>query len=85
MRGRRRLHDDLRPPTDLRADRRRAERALVAGVVIFLLVVGGLLIGLIYGWSALLTGLLCLVPGAALLIVLWLLLRWLEWLSERGE
>ncbi len=85
MRGRRSLPDDLRPPTDMREDRRRAERALVAGVVIFLLVVGGLLIGLIYGWSALLTGLLCLVPGAALVIVLWLLLRWLEWLSERGE
>ena len=69
----------------MRALRRRSERALVIGVVVVFLGVGGLLIGLTYGWPALLTGLLCLVPGVALFVAIWLLLRFLEWLSQRGE
>jgi hypothetical protein len=89
MDGRRRARrgppDEGRPPTDLRAVRRRSERALVVGVVVVLLVIGGLLIGLLYGWPALFTGLLCLVPGAAVFVAIWLLLRFLEWLSQRGE
>jgi fatty acid desaturase len=75
----------IRAPTDLREMRRRSERALVVGVVVVFLVVGGVLIGLIYGWSALFTGLLCLLPGVLLFLTIWLLLRVLEWLSERGE
>jgi fatty acid desaturase len=83
-------HDEGPPrhsglPTDLRAMRRRSERTLVIGVVIVFLGVGGLLIGLIYGWPALFTGLLCLIPGVTIFVVIWLLLRFLEWLSQRGE
>ena len=72
-------------PTDLRKARRRSERALVIGVVVVLLVVGGILIGLIYGWQSIFTALLCLIPGAALFVLLWLLLRFLERLSKGDE
>lgn len=72
-------------PTDLRAARRRFERTLVASVVACLVVGGTILIGLIYGWQSVLTALLCLVPGAGVLILLWLLLRILERFSQRDE
>ncbi|MCU0521456.1 MAG: hypothetical protein MUF84_12275 [Anaerolineae bacterium] len=54
-------------------------------VVVILLVVGGVVIGLVYGWQSTLTGLLCLMPGATVLVLLWLLLRALERLSQRDE
>lgn len=72
-------------PRDSRTERRRFERALLIGAVVLFLVVGSVLIGLIYGWPSLFTGLLCLLPGVGALILLWLLLRFLEWLVERGE
>ena len=65
-------------PTDMRAYRKQLERRLAIAVVIALLVVGSLVIGLVYGWRAVFTGLICLVPGAATLGLLWLLLGWLE-------
>ena len=52
-------------------------------VVAALLVVGGLAIGLVYGWEAIITGLLCLVPGAIGLVLIWLLLRWLSRVVDR--
>ena len=75
-------HND---PTDLRKARRRFERTLIISVVAILLVGGGVLIGLIYGWPSALTGLLCLVPGAAVLVLLWALLRALERFSRHDE
>ncbi|MBN1250375.1 MAG: hypothetical protein JXC32_22110 [Anaerolineae bacterium] len=69
-------------PTDLRGDRRRGERVLVIAVIVALLVVGSTAIGLVYGWQAVFTGLICLLPGAAGLLLLWLLLRLVErWLN----
>ncbi len=63
-----------RKPTNRRQYRKRSERVLL-GVVVFFLVIGGTVaIGLIYGWSAALTGLLCLLPGAVVLVLLWLFL-----------
>lgn len=70
-------------PTDLRGDRRRAERLLVIAVIVALLVVGSAVIGLVYGWPAVITGLICLLPGAAGLALLWLLLQLVErWLNK---
>ena len=72
-------------PTDLRGARKRDERRLVIAVVVALLIVGGLVIGLVYGQEAVITGLLCLVPGAAGLVLIWLLLRWLDHVAKREE
>ena len=64
--------------TDMREYRKTLERRLIIAVIVALLVVGSVVIGLVYGWRSVLTGLLCLVPGAAILGLLWLLLGWLE-------
>jgi len=48
-----------------------------------LLIIGGGLIYLIYGKWALATGLLCLFPGAGLILFLWGLLSVIErWVEE---
>lgn len=60
---------------NLRQYQRRLERDLVIGVVVLLVVVGSGLTGLIYGWQATFTALLCLVPAAVALVVLWWVLR----------
>jgi protein-S-isoprenylcysteine O-methyltransferase Ste14 len=70
-------------PTDMREYRKKLERRLVVAVVVALLVVGSVVIGLVYGWQSILTGLICLVPGAAILGLLWLLLNWLERFVDR--
>jgi hypothetical protein len=41
--------------------------------MVFLVVVGGATIGLVYGWSVAATGAICLVVGATMLGVLWLI------------
>ena len=55
-----------RPPTDLRANRRKLDRNLAWAVVVFLVGVGGLLIALIYGAGAAVLGISCLATGAGL-------------------
>ena len=73
-----------RQPTDLRRYRRQLERRLLVAVVVSLVVVGSLLIGVIFGWPAALTSLACLVPGALVVVTLWLLLKAIEHLvAER--
>ena len=67
-----------RKPTDMRAYRRRSERNLVIAVVVFFMIVGSIIIGLVYGWMALFTGLLFLVPGVVVFVLLWWLLKVLE-------
>jgi hypothetical protein len=48
-----------------------------------LLIIGGGLIYLLYGKWALATGLLCLIPGAGLILFLWGLLSVLErWVGD---
>ena len=64
--------------------RRQTERRLVAGFFVLLLVVGGALIGGIYGWGGMIGGLLsivaCTLALAGVAGLLWLLLtaagRW---------
>ena len=71
-----------RPPTDYRNYRRRSDRNLAIAVVIFLVGVGGTLIALIYGGGAAALGLICLLAGAGLFGLIWLILtligRWAE-------
>jgi len=69
------MRGERRQPTDVRRYRRRTERHLLVAVLVMLVVVGSALIGLIYGWRSTFTALLCLLPGALLIVVLWLLLK----------
>jgi hypothetical protein len=52
-------------------------------VILTLIFVGGGLIALTYGPQALLIGLLFLLGGAALILILWLLLKGIEKLRDR--
>jgi hypothetical protein len=72
-------------PTDLRAYRRRSERNLVIAVVVSFLIVGSIIIGLVYGWVSLITGFLFLLPGVAIFVLLWLLLKGLERLTREKD
>ena len=72
-----------RPPTDYRAYRRRTDRNLALAVVVTLVGAGGALIALIYGRGAAVLGVLCLLSGAAIFGLLWLILSLLErWSSN---
>ena len=71
------------PPTDTRKIKRTTDKQLLLLVVGTLLLVGGGLIFLIYGKWALATGLVCLIPGAGLILFLWGLLSLIErWVGE---
>ena len=72
-------------PTDMRKVRQRQERLLVIAVVGVLLVAGGLTIGIVYGWQSVVTGLLCLIPGAVGLVLIWLVLRLIEGVLDRWD
>ena len=65
-------------PTDMRAYRKRSERQLVIAVVVVLVVIGSVVIGLVYGWQSILTALLCLLPGAGVILLIWLFLSAIE-------
>ena len=70
-------------PTDYRRIRRRTDRQMLWLVLGGLLMIGGGLIYLIYGKWALVTGLLCLIPGAGLILFLWGLLSLIErWVGD---
>jgi len=70
------------PPTDYRAMRKRHERWTLIAAIVVLVVVGGGLIGLVFGFSQLLTALPCLMGGAAVIAALYLFFflaeRWAE-------
>ena len=68
---------------DLRAFRRREDRRLVLVIMLFLVIVGGVAIGLVYGWSTAGTGAICLVAGAAVFGLLWLMLSLVERWAKR--
>ncbi|HUW14110.1 MAG TPA: hypothetical protein VM537_30590 [Anaerolineae bacterium] len=77
------MSSDERPPTDYRGMRRSHERWLliVAGVV--LVVVGGGLIGLVLGFSQMLSALPCLLAGAGLIAGLYYLFVVMERWAQR--
>ena len=72
-----------RPLIDLRAFRRKEDRRLVFVIMAFLIVVGGLAIGVVYGWTTAGTGVICLMVGAGAFGLLWLILSLIErWLGR---
>lgn len=73
---------DSNKPTDMRAYRRQTERRLAIAVVLTLVLIGSVVIGLVYGWPAVFTGLLCLLPGAGVFLLLWIALSVIERLSR---
>jgi amino acid transporter len=72
-----------RPPTDYRGLRKRNELWLLVAVIVVLVVVGGGLIGLIFGFSQVLTALPCLLAGAAIIAALYFVFVVLERWSEK--
>lgn len=76
------MKDSPGQPTDLRAQRKREQRRLFWVVTIFLVVVGSISIALAYGSSAAVLGLGCLLTGATLLGLLWLVLTLIERLAK---
>jgi hypothetical protein len=62
--------------------RKRHERWTLIAAIVVLVVVGGGLIGLIFGWSQLLTAVPCLLAGAGLLAGLYFLFVGLERWSQ---
>jgi fatty acid desaturase len=69
-------------PTNRRAERRKEERRLLWAVLLFLVVGGGLVIALAYGPRAVALGVTCLLAGAGILGLLWLILRIIERMAE---
>jgi protein-S-isoprenylcysteine O-methyltransferase Ste14 len=69
-------------PTDMRAYRRQTERRLVVAIIFALVLIGSVVIGLVYGWPSVFTGLLCLLPGAGIFLLLWIVLTIIERLSR---
>ena len=69
-------------PTDLRAQRRREQRRLFWIVAAFLVVGGTIAIALVYGPPAAALGLACLLAGAGVLGLLWLILLLIERLAR---
>ncbi len=63
--------------------RRKTDRNLALAVVIFLVGVGGALIALIYGGGAAVLGLVCLLSGAGVFGLVWLILTLIERWAER--
>lgn len=61
-----------RQPTDLRKQRAQLYRGLALLTVFVLVIGGGVLIGVFYGAPAGLLGLVCLIGGAGLIGLLWL-------------
>jgi len=77
------VKDNPGEPTDLRAQRRREQRRLFWIVIVFLVVGGSIAIALIYGPQAAALGLGCLLAGAGVLGLLWLILLLMERLAGR--
>ena len=76
------MKDSPGKPTDLRAQRRREQRRLFWIVVTFLVVGGSIAIALVYGLPAVVLGLVCLLAGAGVLGLLWLILLLIERLAQ---
>jgi hypothetical protein len=69
----------------MRRFRRQSDQKYLILVILTLVLVGGGLIALIFGPSALLTSLPCLLGGAGLILAPWLLLTGIEKWRDRME
>jgi hypothetical protein len=77
------MNPDERPPTDYRRMRKQYERQLLVGGIFLLVVVGGGLIGLFFGFGEMLAALPCLLSGAGAILGLYLFFAVLERWAER--
>ncbi|MGD8488470.1 MAG: hypothetical protein PVJ23_10100 [Anaerolineae bacterium] len=69
--------------SSLSQHRRQTQTRLIIGGLLILLIVGGGLVWAIYGRSAAVMAVLCLLVGAGLFGLLWLLLSLLEmWVND---
>ncbi len=75
--------DEQRPYQNNRARRQETDRKFFWMVLFTLVVIGGGLIALVYGPTALLTSLPVLLGGAVLIVVPFLALQGIEWLLKR--
>lgn len=69
-------------PTNPRARRRQEQRRLFWAVVIFLVIGGGAAIAVSYGSRAVVLGATCLLAGAGILGLIWLVLSLIEHLAK---
>lgn len=72
-----------RPPTDYRGLRKRNELWLLVAAIVVLVVVGGGLIGLLFGFGEMLAALPCLLAGAGAIAMLYFFFAVLERWAER--
>ncbi|MBK8987237.1 MAG: hypothetical protein IPM39_14345 [Chloroflexi bacterium] len=78
--------NEARPlATNMRRYRKESDKRLLALVIFMLVVVGGGLIGLIFGWEAMAAAVPCLLAGAFLILVPWGLLTLAERWRSRME
>ncbi len=70
-------------PTNYRKNRRKQDRFLLILVLLVLVGLGTGLIYLIWGFQDAVAGLVCLLPGAAIIVGLWFLLEVIEkWVGD---
>ncbi|MGB1251294.1 MAG: hypothetical protein ACPG8W_11805 [Candidatus Promineifilaceae bacterium] len=72
-------------PTNIRQDRKDADRNLMLLVIFALVVLGGGAIAWVYGVGAAAAGLLCLGGGAVLVLFLWWMLSAIERWRENSD
>jgi TM2 domain-containing membrane protein YozV len=70
---------------DLRRYARQTNTRLVVGFLLILFLLGDGLIYYIYGKSAAITGLICLLAGLVPLVLIGLVLYLMEWVVKRAE
>lgn len=74
-----------RRPTNMRKYRAESDRKFLIAAIVTLVVVGGGLTAVIFGWRTLFTAIPCLLGGALLILVPWFLLSGLETWRDRME
>ena len=72
-------------PRDLRRYARQTNVRLFAGGLLLLFIVGDGLIYIFYGPASALTGFLCLLGGLFPLVLIWLALWLLEWITNHAD
>ncbi len=70
---------------DLRQYARQTNLRLVIGFILVLFIIGDGLIYLFYGRAAAITGLLCLLAAFFPVILIFVVLRILEWITQRAD
>jgi hypothetical protein len=74
----------LKPERDLRSFASGTTFRLVGGGLAILFIVGLTLIAIIYGKNAAIFGFVCLLAGLAPILLIYLFLKILDWISKRG-